>query len=134
MRPTFAWFGRFGFIASVFLSSQSFAAMPISEYIGMALSGVEAEGELGGKMAADISKTTNASTPVFVHAKLLSKLAVRTDCGRVAMVIRQRVPTTDGRQADWAQEMELNICENGQPPETGADLRRLAPTVKLLSE
>lgn len=108
------------------------AANQIGDYVGMALTGATAEGELGGKMAHDISTMTHSTDPVFVRLSKISSLAGTAGCGRVGLRIRQRVPTTDGRQAEWEQAMELNICENGQPPEQGAELRQLPPSVRLL--
>lgn len=130
MIPMAAHLQHLAFIALLTASTSSHAASQISDYVSMALSGAVAEGPLGGKMATDISNVTHSTEQVVVRVRKISSLA--DDCGRLALLVRQRVPTTDGRQAEWAQEMELNICENGQPPSSGADLRQSPPSVRLL--
>lgn len=118
-------------VGAALTSTSASAASQIGDYIGRALSGAESEGVLEGKMAADISTATHSTDPVFIRAKVIGVVPGREDCGRVSLVVRQRVPTRDGQQALWSQELEMDMCKNGQPPDTGPNLRRLPPDVQL---
>lgn len=108
------------------------AALQISDYLEMALSGADAKGELGGPMAANISAATRSDSPVQVHVRVARWLPELPDCGRVLITVSQRVPTTDGRKAQWEQELEMSMCKGLDFPEQGPDLQRKPPVVRLM--
>ncbi len=87
------------------------------------------QGEMIGPMADKFKTTTKSTSPVIATVTTLKQFK-QAGCSRLNLHLQQaNVLTTDGKLVNFAINIGLNLCKNGNPPAEGMDLGKIAPFI-----
>ena len=87
------------------------------------------QGEMIGPMADKFKTTTKSTSPVIATVTTIKQFK-QAGCSRLNLHLQQaNVLTTDGKLVDFAIDIGLNYCKNGDPPAEGMDLGKIAPFI-----
>ena len=88
------------------------------------------QGEITGPIA-DKFKTTTKSMSTVIATVTTLKCFKQPGCSRLNLSLRQdNVSTKQGKLVPFEINIGINLCKNGDPPNEGMDLGKIAPMLE----
>lgn len=102
----------------LFTASMSIAVSAADNLTFEALQKGHASGAVIGQEAENIRSKTLSKSPITMSVKVLHRYA-QSGCGRLDYIVRQAdVKAKDGSLQKLELQWQMNICQDGSPPET----------------